>query len=610
MGKAPEWNVHTQHRKHNAMLTPIQKAGFDIYEPTLAHTLKCLYDNATYDCTDPAAEYQKLYDSLGVKADAKQLYDAEVAQIKWDYQSRIEEQMPIEEIRKHICKENSLGVPIGLHPKKTADWILSERKFITLGDKTKEIYHFDKGVYVRGGETIILERIQELGGSLVSNHICKEILGHIQRKTFANREILESAPKNLICLQNGVLDIETGILRLHNPEVIFTQRINASYNPDATCPNILNFLSDTIQPDALPTLQEYCGYILYRGFIFKKAVILIGESDTGKTTFLRTLVKCIGQENTSGESLHKIISDKFSAVNLYGKLLNFYDDLSYSDIKDTGLFKILTGGGYISGEYKFGDRFQFMNYAKLLFATNKISKVEDSDDDAYYSRWILIFFNNQILEENKDPYLVEKCTTEQELSGFLNWCLDGLKRLLKQGRFSYNKSPEEIKTIMQRSSDPISAFVQDCVYEYIDSYFTKDLVYEVYSQYVNKNGGARVSKEKFGRDFQKYAKFTTSGQRDTTEKPKAHVWLNLAFKPKVTGFLSNSQVILVNTFDSLMTKNKLVKPVTDKNLLAFEEKTQAWQRCCYPIGKDAVCNKSPCNELDGLYFCQEHFARV
>ena len=45
-----------------------------------------------------------------------------------------------------------------------------------------------------------------------------------------------------------------------------------------------------------------------------------------------------------------------------------------------------------------------------------------------------------------DLFLKEKLAQEKE--GILSWALEGLYRLLEQGEFSYNKSPEEVKKIM------------------------------------------------------------------------------------------------------------------------------------------------------------------
>jgi len=125
---------------------------------------------------------------------------------------------------------------------------------------------------------------------------------------------------------------------------------------------------------------------------------------------------------------------------LKDKHSNIYDDLGDKDIKDTGGFKIATGGGYITGEEKFGDRIDFKTFAKLTFATNKIPPVEDVNDDAYYSRWIPIAFDNQIPKKDQDKDILKKLTTKRRnVLVCLNWALKGFKRLIKNNGFSLIK---------------------------------------------------------------------------------------------------------------------------------------------------------------------------
>ncbi|KKK97318.1 hypothetical protein LCGC14_2653960, partial [marine sediment metagenome] len=311
------------------------------------------------------------------------------------------------------------------------------------------------------------------------------------------------------------------------------------YKPDAKCENVTKFISEIVKEEDIAVLQEFVGYLLYREYFIKKAIILVGEPDTGKTTFIKMIVKFIGQDNTCGVSLHKILTDKFSSSHLHNKLLNFYDDLSFKDIKETGDFKIATGGGYISGEKKFGDQFQFLNYAKLLFATNKISSVDDISDDAYYNRWIILFFNNEFNNENKktDKNIIKKITERGEMEGLLNWAIEGLKRLLKNQNFSYKLSAEENKLIMEKSSNTVSGFVQDILVEEQDAWISKEDMYSAYSIYVNRYGGAKVTKEKFGRDFPKKALYVLDTRKDTEKKKSQHGWSNIGLNTTNTSFI-------------------------------------------------------------------------
>lgn len=47
-----------------------------------------------------------------------------------------------------------------------------------------------------------------------------------------------------------------------------------------------------------------------------------------------------------------------------------------------------------------------------------------------------------------------------------------------------------------------------------------------------------------------------------------------------------------------------------KTILNFDEKCQVWQHCAFPMGNDQMCNNSPCNEFDGLFYCKKHFAEI
>lgn len=421
-------------------------------------------------------------------------------------------------------------------PNKAAEWLLQKYNFLTIGEKRPEIwfYNINKGIYEPNAEKLIAAQIQKATKGVIKNNQVLEVIGQIQRQTYENRNILEPNNPNLICVANGILNLKERKLIPHSEKYIFTQQININYIQGSRCYNFKKFLKDILDEKDIPVLQEFLGFLLYRDYFIKKAALFYGEPDTGKTTLIKAIVRFIGEENTSGISLHKILTDKFASVNLYGKLLNFYDDLSFKDIKQTGEFKIITGGGYISGERKFGERFHFINYSKLLFAANKISSVEDTDDDAYYSRWLLFQFNQQFIGENVDRNIIEKITTKEELEGILIWAIEGLHRLLEKGHFSYRWDIEENKQLMESSSNSVSSFVIECVEQAEKEHITKDNLYKIYTKYCTEKGISRVTKDKFGKTFHKKCKYTTE-----TRHNKERCWENIKLKGDIPGIPSN-----------------------------------------------------------------------
>ena len=59
---------------------------------------------------------------------------------------------------------------------------------------------------------------------------------------------------------------------------------------------------------------------------------------------------------------------------------------------------------------------------------------------------MILKFDN--VPDKLDPFLRKKLWTNEEMSGILNWALEGLYKLLDNGKFSYTKTPEEVKNFL------------------------------------------------------------------------------------------------------------------------------------------------------------------
>ena len=68
---------------------------------------------------------------------------------------------------------------------------------------------------------------------------------------------------------------------------------------------------------------------------------------------------------------------------------------------------------------KFKNYFNYVNYAKLIFSCNKLPEAKD-DTSAFFRRWILINFPYTFEGVNCDKKILEKLTTEKELSIYVN----------------------------------------------------------------------------------------------------------------------------------------------------------------------------------------------
>ncbi len=421
------------------------------------------------------------------------------------------EEMEEEEKNKPIFIEDFLNITYNektgkvkskkVNVDKFVEYLMNQHSFKTIyKSKSEEIFVYDKGIYLKNGRAIIQTQTEKILKEYATNHYLKEIEEKIKRLSVINKEEFDNVPEHLICLDNGILNLKTRELKKHNPKYYFKTKIGIKYDKKSDCEIVKKFLQETFYPEDINFVQEWFGFNLYKKYFIKKAVICFGERDTGKTIFLNLLMEFIGRENTAGISLQRIASgDKFALSSLKDKYSNIFDDLSSKDLSDQGGFKIATGGGYITAEHKFGDPFQFLNFAKHTFATNKIPSVGDVNDDAYYDRWIPLQFDNQVEKEEQDKFLIQKLTEEKEMSGLLNYALEGLKRLFENRDFSYNKDSEDIKKIMERHGNPLSAFAQDWLIEKQGNKISKEQMFQIYSLYCNKKKIAKLSKEQLGR---------------------------------------------------------------------------------------------------------------
>lgn len=338
-------------------------------------------------------------------------------------------------------------------------------------------YDEEQGIYKPDGnawaETIIEKILEEK---------CKperlsQTLKILRVKTYDFKHPFIETP-NIIVFTNGVYSLNPKEFKTFSSEYISLTRVPHKYDPEIDCPSIKSFISQ-IAPGHEKLLQEWIGYTLLKDYRFQKALMLVGSGENGKSTLLKLIGWFLGSENVSNDSLFSLVSDRFATARLYGKLANIAPDISADELKRTGPFKALTGGDSISAQHKNKNGFSFYNHAKLFFSANKVPTTPDQSR-AFFRRWCLITFNEIFTGETADKTILAKLTTPEEMSGMINWALEGLNRLIEQGDFSEPETAEDIQMKYELMSDPINAFIENCVDEITGGVEVKDEFYKAY----------------------------------------------------------------------------------------------------------------------------------
>jgi putative DNA primase/helicase len=347
---------------------------------------------------------------------------------------------------------------------------------ITLKD-TEEIfiYNTETGLYEGGGKigcNTLKEKIKFVLGNSYSDYHAKCVIDNIKATKYTNREDFTS-PLKFIPVENGVLNISKNPVELtnNNEKFYFTKKLPATYNPDAKCPKFLKFLSEILPEEKFRLqIQEMFGWCLWRDYNHQVAFMLVGEGSNGRSTLLGVLRLLLGNENVISVPLQELCKSRFATAELYKKFANIAPDISKDKIEDSSGFKTLTGGDLLKAEKKFCNPFYFVNHSKLIFSANKLPYTTDKSY-AYYRRWVLIFFRIKFGDDGspRDIYILEKITTPEEMSGIINWSLEGLQRLNNQGVFSERMSVAETQDYYNKLLSPAYAFIIENITETYNS---------------------------------------------------------------------------------------------------------------------------------------------
>jgi len=408
-----------------------------------------------------------------------------------------------------------------------ASLFLENFHFATIKE-TKEILIYENGIYKEGAETFIEKEIENaFPPETITKNLIDEVLGHIQRSTYVSLEEINSNPY-ILNFKNGLFNIRTFEFKPHSPDFISTIQIPIEYKPEAKSKLWEKVVSEDLYPEDAILLQEAFGYALFPDNRGQKMFIFLGSGANGKSLILHVLEEMLGKENVANISPQTLASNNFSLSELKDKLVNIYADLPSFSIFSTGNLKALVTGDRLMADVKYQKPFHLRNRAKFFFSANILPKVTD-DTIAFFRRLIIIPFPRTFDESQADPDLFEKITRPEELSGILNWAIEGLKRLIQNHfKFSYSKTVEEIMEQYTRASDPIKAFVEDETIEDPNAYIVKQDLYSAYVNYVNSHKlQAPVSQTTFFKNLLKYRKLATEQKTVGGERKRVFIGLRL-----------------------------------------------------------------------------------
>lgn len=270
----------------------------------------------------------------------------------------------------------------------------------------------------------------------------------------------------LLNVENGTLDLRTGVLRPHDPEDLIAKIAPVDYDPAAVCPTWDAFLDRIMGHNAglIRFLQQAVGYALTGDASEQVLFLLYGTGQNGKTTFLETLTDLFCDYWTKMNTA-TLLDEKRSAGSasedvalLAGARLVTAVEIPPGRQLNVSFIKETTGGDTVMARFLYKPSFRFRPVFKAFLAFNQKPTIRDPTEGAW-RRVRLIPFNVAIPKEERDRKLPEKLRAE--LPGILAWAVRGCADWLKNG---LSTPPEVIEaTATYRvEQDILAGFLADC----------------------------------------------------------------------------------------------------------------------------------------------------
>ena len=251
-------------------------------------------------------------------------------------------------------------------------------------------------------------------------------------------------------------------------------------------------------PQSIAELQKLFGYVLLPDTRLQKFFLLIGKRRSGKGTVARILSALIGTHNVAGTTLNTLAGN-FGLEGLLDKLLWTVSDMRLSRHTDQRVIleRILSivGEDIIDVPRKYKTPWTGRLLARLVIMTNQPPRIIDPSG-AFMARMVPLVFNVSF-EGREDPNLEQELLAE--LSGILNWALEGYLLLQEQGRFVVPESSAEFIRHITRSTNPLKGFLDDCCMVGPDKVVMCDALFDAWTVYREDLGLAAYSnKQSFG----------------------------------------------------------------------------------------------------------------
>lgn len=424
------------------------------------------------------------------------------------------EQLPIEELKSILESigagnydfENT-GIKSVKQSQNVADWLVNQFNVKIYKGK---IWHKNGLRYI--SDHLLLAG--ELNKTLDLNETdWKKILFKIN----INENIrIPDNKKNHIRIDNGV--ILKGEFSNINCDEFTPYYIPVFYDPEAYDEHVdkfLNFLSCD-DPETRIILEEMLAHIILTETAPHSFFLITGDGNNGKSTFLNMIERFV-DELCSSVTISNF-GDPNSIVKMMDKIVNIDDDIDPDYLEKSKTLKcIASGDGTLEVKTLFENKRDVKIHTTLIFTANKPPNWKDKSY-GLYRRLNIIHLDNNLSDEEKDPELLEKLSTNSAKQYILRLALEGVQRFKKNNmKISHCEKAQMVKDQYMIESDPMLYWYDDNGEDLTGQTLTYAV--ELFNSWASRNGCKTMSVIEFGRRLKNIG-YCTKHKREGNKRPK------------------------------------------------------------------------------------------
>lgn len=354
--------------------------------------------------------------------------------------------------------------------------------------------------------------------------IRKQILENF--KIIKNIRLSNFNQMSLINFENYMFDPVGINVLLHKKEFYSSIRIPYKYDDKAQCELWVKTLKDIFEDDQekIELLQEFFGNCLTRNTTLEKALLLLGESRSGKSTILNTLQYMVGDANCSHVPLMHLENPQYTSMMLQ-KLVNIDGEVSKKAEDFESQFKTIVTGHEVNCNDKYMPPFKFRPFCKFVMSANEFPKITDHSS-AFYKRLILIPCNRVFEPHEQNRNLREELL--KELPGILNWAIQGLKKLNLRGQFEEKQFLINAIQELEDENNPVNIFFKERIEKCFDEEIEKGFLYDKYKEWCFETKNYTLNKARFAACiYKKYHKETPKDTQNLSTRKR--IWRNIKY---------------------------------------------------------------------------------